>query len=198
MNRAIQFVGVVWLGVAVSVCSAQKPPKNPPPPKPPAAAKPAPQPAANNAGGVPKGGAKMANPDNPIDRLLKMTPEQRELAIEKLPPQQQANARKRLANFDSKPQAEKDWELQRLNKLYSLPPDTRAQVTQQIKAFNALPIDRVTVVRPAYIRLSKATPEEREDILARPQFRARFTPAELQMLTVLPQYWPAPASRPKE
>ncbi len=30
MNRAIQFVGVVWLGVAVALCAAQKPPKNPP------------------------------------------------------------------------------------------------------------------------------------------------------------------------
>src|SRR5580698_2500361 len=129
MNRAIQFAGVVWLGVAVSVCAAQKPPKNPPPPKPAPAAKPAPQPAANNnAGGVPKGGAKMANPANPVFRLFTMSPEQRERAIEKLPPKQQENIRKTLANFDSKPQAQKDQELQKLNGYWSLPQDKQAMV----------------------------------------------------------------------
>jgi hypothetical protein len=193
MNRAIQFAGVVWLLAAVSVYAAQKPPKNPPAPKPPPpAAKPASQPAANNTGGVPKGAAKMANPDNPLDRLLKMPPEQRELAIEKLPPQQQANIRKRLENFDSKPQAEKDRELQKLNELWSLPPDKHALVSQQIKAFNALPDDRRVIVKQAYVNLSRMTPDQRAERLAKPQFRSRFTPEELQILTVLPDYYPAP------
>jgi uncharacterized protein DUF3106 len=192
MNRAIQFVGVVWLGIGVSVCAAQKPPKNPPPPKPQPVAKPATPPAPNNAGGVPKGGAKMANPDNPLDRLLKMTPEQRELAIEKLPPQQQVNIRKRLANFDSKPQAEKDRELQKLNELWSLPPDKHVLVAQQVNAFNALSPERRVAVRQAYANLSQMTPDQRAERLARPQFKSRFTPEELQILTVLPQYYPIP------
>jgi hypothetical protein len=190
MNRAIQFAGVVWLGAVIAVCSDQKPPKPPPPPKPPAAAK-IPKPAPNNAGGAAKGTAKMANPDNPIDRLFKMSPEERERAIEKLPPQQQANIRKQLENFDKRPEAAKEWELQRLNTLWSLPPATHALVSQQIKAFNSLPPDRLEIVKPAYVRLSRSTPEQREEILARPQFRSRFSPAELQILTVLPEYWPA-------
>lgn len=199
MNRAIQFAGVVWLGIAVSVCAAQKPPKNPPPPKPAPAAKPAPQPAANNnAGGVPKGGAKMANPANPVFRLFTMSPEQRERAIEKLPPKQQENIRKTLANFDNKPQAEKDRELQRLNGLWSLPPDKQALVAQQIKAFDALPADRLPVVKLAYKNLSALTPEQRAERLARPQFRSRFTPEELQILSVLPEYYPMPAGQPKQ
>src|SRR5580700_2282391 len=108
MNRAIQVVGVVWLGALVAVCADQtKPPKPPPAPKNPPAAKPAAQAPPNNAGGAAKGAAKMGNPDNPIDRLLRMSPEQRERAIEKLPPQQQANIRRRLQNFDNQPQAQK-------------------------------------------------------------------------------------------
>lgn len=190
MNRAIQVTGFVWLGALAGVCSVQKPPKPPPPPKPPAAAKMA-KPAPNNAGGGAKAPAKMGNPDNPIDRLFKMSPEERELAIEKLPAQQQAKIRKQLQNFDNRPEAAKEWELQRLNTLWSLPPATHALVSQQIKAFNSLPADRLAVVKPAYVRLSRSTPEEREAILARPQFRSRFSPAELQILTVLPQYWPA-------
>jgi hypothetical protein len=193
MNCAIQFVGVVWLGAAATLFAAQKPPKSPPPPKPQPAAKPAAQPAPNNGGGMPKPPAKMANPANPVFRLFQMPPEERERAIEKLPPKQQENMRKTLANFDNKPQAEKDRELQKLNALWSLPPDKQALVSQQIKAFDALPNDRLPIVRQAYVRLSRSTPEERETILARPQFRSRFSPEELQILSVLPQYYPAPA-----
>jgi hypothetical protein len=36
------------------------------------------------------------------------------------------------------------------------------------------------------------TPEEREARLERPQFRSRFTPEEMQILSVLPQYLPVP------
>jgi hypothetical protein len=190
MKRAIQVVGVVWLGALVAVCADQtKPPKPPPPPKNPPAAKPAAQPP-NNAGAA-RGGAKMANPDNPVDRLLRMPPEQRERAIEKLPPQQQANIRKRLENFDKQTAAQKQRQLEHLDEFWTLPPDKQKLVRDQMNAFKALPDARREEVKKAYVRLSRETPEGRNAILARPQFRSRFTPAELQMLTVLPEYWPA-------
>jgi len=197
MKRTIQVVGMVWLGALVAVCADQtKPPKPPPAPKNPPAAKPAPHAPPNNPGGAAKGAAKMGNPDNPIDRLLRMSPEQRESAIEKFPPQQQANFRKRFENFDKQTEAQKERQLQKLNELWSLPPDKHQMVAQQILAFDALPEDRRILVRQAYVRLSRSTPEEREAILARPQFRSRFTPGELQILSVLPQYYPAPGARP--
>jgi hypothetical protein len=200
MNRAIQVAGVVWLSAVMAICADQtKPPKPAPPPKnPPAAAKPAPKAPPNNPGGAPKGAARIPNPDNPVDRLLRMTPDQRERALEKLPPQQQANIRKWLENFDKQPQAQRERRLQQLNELWSLPSDKRQLVSQQIKAFDALPPDRLAIVRQAYVNLSRMTPEERDDRLARPQFRSRFTPAELQILSVLPQYYPAPGARPNQ
>jgi hypothetical protein len=197
MNRAIQVVGVVWLGVMVAVCADQtKPPKPPPPPKNPPAAKPAAKVPPNNAGGAPKGQATLANPDNPVDRLLRMPPQQRERAIEKLPPQQQANIRKRLENFDKQTEAQKQRQLEHLDEFWTLPPDKQKLVRDQMNAFKALPEARREEVKRAYVRLSRETPEGRDTILARPQFRNRFTPAELQMLTVLPQYWPAPGAKP--
>ena len=197
MNRTIQFVGVVWLGVAAAAYADQnKPAKNPPPPKNPVAAKPSAQAPPNNAGGVPKGQTRLASPDNPIDRLLRMTPEQREQAIEKFPPQQQANFRKRFENFDKQTEAQKQRQLEQKDQFWNLPADKQKLVRDQMNAFNALPEDRREEVKKAYIRLSHSTPEERNTILARPQFRSRFTPAELQMLTVLPEYWPAPGGKP--
>lgn len=192
MNRAIQVVGMVWLGALAAVCADQKPPKPPPAPKnQPVAKVPAP---SSNAGGVPKGAAKMANPDNPVDRLFKMSPEERERAIEKYPPKQQVNIRKRLENFDNMPQAQKERRLQQLDQLWSLPPDKHELVSQQIKAMNSLPQDRLVAVKQAYVALSRMTPEQRNERLARPQFRSRFTPPELQILSVLPEYYPAPVA----
>ena len=84
MKRAFQVAGIVCLGALGAVSSNQKPPKPPPPPKnPPVAAKPANQPPPKNGGGggVPGGAPKKANlatPDNPIDRLLRMTATQPE------------------------------------------------------------------------------------------------------------------------
>jgi hypothetical protein len=196
MNGAIQFVGVVWLGASLALYAAQKPPKNPPPPKAPSVAKPAAQPPPKNPGGVPKGQTTLANPDNPIDRLLRMTPEQRERAIEKFPQQQQDNFRKRFENFDRLPEAQKQRQLQHLDEFWSLPPDKQKLVRDQMNAFKALPEDRREEVKKAYVTLSRDTPEERDARLARPQFRSRFTAAELQILMVLPEYYPAPGAKP--
>jgi len=196
MNRAIQFVGVVWLGALVAVCSDQKPPKPPPPPKPPAAAaKPAAKVPGNNGGngGAPKQ-TTLASPDNPIDRLMRMSPEQRERAIEKFPAQRQADFRKRFEAFDRQTDEQKQRQLQQNDKFWSLPPERQRVVRDQINAFKALPEARREEVKKAYVALSRATPEERDARLARPQFRSRFSPAELQILTVLPEYWPAPAA----
>ena len=196
MNRAIQVVGVVWLGAVVAVCADQT--KPPPPKNPPAAAKPAPKAQPNNAGGVPKGRPSLPNPDNPIDRLLRMSPEQRERAIEKFPPKQQDNFRKRFENFDKQTEAQKQRQLQHLDEFWTLPPDKQKLVRDQMNAFKALPEDRLAVVKQAYVMLSRMTPEERNERLAKPQFRSRFSSAELQILSVLPEYYPAPGTRPNQ
>jgi hypothetical protein len=190
MNRVSQLVGVVWLGAAIAICGPQEQPGSATPPKSQPAAKPVPAPV-NKGGGAPKK-TSLPNPDNPIERLLRMAPEQRELAIEKFPPDQQANFRKQFENFDKQTEAQKQRQLEHLDQFWSLPPDKQKLVRAQMNAFKELPEDRREEVKKAYVTLSSLTPEEREVRLARPQFRNRFTPAELQMLMVLPQYWPAP------
>ncbi len=202
MKRAIQLAGVVWLFTAVGVSADQNKPKNPPPPKP------APPPAAAKVeawkgGGGPAGGRGAAGggapkarnlpvPGNPIELLRAMTPEQRERALEKFPPDRQAQIRKGLENFDKQNEAQKQRQLQELDEFYKLPSDKQQLVRQQRKAFNALPDDRKIAVRAAYANLSKMTPEDRAARLARPQFQERFSPEELQILSVLSEYLPLP------
>jgi Protein of unknown function (DUF3106) len=197
IKRAIQLAGVVWLFTAVGVSADQNKPKKPPPPKPappPAAAKVAPWKGGGggSAGGVPKGAGKLPVPGNPIERLRAMTPEQRERAIEKFPPDRQAQIRKGLENFDKLNEAQKQRQLQELDEFYKLPPDKQQLVRQQRQAFNELPDDRKIAVRAAYANLSNMTSEDRAARLARPQFQQRFSPEELQILSVLSENLPLP------
>jgi Protein of unknown function (DUF3106) len=200
MKRAIQVAVVVWLFGAVAIASDQNKPKNPPPPKAAPQPKAAPPPAAkwkgggpNPSGGTPKGARNLPVPGNPIELLRAMTPEQRERALEKFPPDRQAQIRKGLENFDKQNEAQKQRQLQQLDEFYKLPPDKQQLVRQQRQAFNALPDDRKIAVRAAYANLSKMTPEERADRLARPQFQQRFSPEELKILSVLSEDLPLPA-----
>jgi Protein of unknown function (DUF3106) len=202
MKRAIQVAVVVWLSGALGIASDQNKPKNPPPPKPKAAPQPktSPPPPAkwqgggpNPGGGTPKGARNLPVPGNPIELLRAMSPEQRERALEKFPPDRQAQIRKGLENFDKQSDAQKQRQLQQLDEFYKLPPDKQQLVRQQRQAFNALPDDRKIAVRAAYANLSKMTSEERASRLARPQFQQRFSPEELQILGVLSEYLPLPA-----
>ena len=207
MKRAIQLAAVVWLFGAGALASDQNKPKNPPPPKPTPPPKAAPPPAAakwpsggpnrgggpNPGGGTPKGAGKLPVYGNPIELLRAMTPEQRERALEKFPPDRQAQIRKGLENFDRQNEAQKQRQLRELDEFYKLPQDKQQLVRQQSKAFNDLPDDRKIAVRAAYANLSKMAPEARADRLARPQFQQRFSPEELQILSVLSEYLPLPA-----
>src|ERR1035438_2847007 len=105
MKRRSQAVAVLLLMAASGMCAQTgskpaKPPKPPPPPRNAAPKAPAARnPQAPKAGGAPK----LANPGNPVERLMAMPPEKREQVLEKLPPQQQANLRQRLDRFDKLP-----------------------------------------------------------------------------------------------
>jgi hypothetical protein len=199
MKRAFQVAVVVWLFGALAIASDQSKPKNPPPPKATPAAK-VPPPATkwqgggpNPGGGTPKGAGKLPVYGNPLELLRAMTPEQRERALEKFPPDRQAQIRKGLENFDKQNEAQKQRQLRELDEFYKLPQDKQQLVRQQSKAFNDLSDDRKIAVRAAYANLSKMTPEERADRLARPQFQQRFSPEELQILSVLSEYLPLQA-----
>ena len=94
MNRILEIGGILLLVVGVSFGSKSQGPKDEPPPQP------KPAKAAPAKGGVPKqqpipkGAARLVNP-SPAARLFRMSPEEREHALEKLPTEQaRENARK--------------------------------------------------------------------------------------------------------
>jgi len=139
---------------------------------------------------------KLANPTTIVQQLMRMTPEERERALEKLPPRRQALIRERLQRFDSLPKAEQERRL-RLGEIFgNLPPDKQDLVRRQIQAFNQLPDDRRRLVGTAFQRLRRLPEAQRQARLASPQFHDRFTPAEQQMLADLSENLPPPTPEP--
>ncbi|SPE41091.1 exported hypothetical protein [Candidatus Sulfopaludibacter sp. SbA3] len=109
MNRALQLAGALLL-VAWPGWSADQKDKPAAPPKAPprVAAKAFNGTAPKAGGGIPKKNVPHINNPGLAQRLLQMTPEQRERALEKLDPPQQAQLRQALERLDRLPQADKD------------------------------------------------------------------------------------------
>jgi flagellar motor switch protein FliG len=154
--------------------------------------------AAKSPGGrnpeAPKGGGaqRLANPGNPVERLMAMPPEKREQILERLPAQQQANLRQRLDRFDKLPAAERARLNQMWNTFNSLPPEKQAIVTRQMQAFNNLPDARREELKPVLQRLRLMTEDKRNALLSSEAFKNRFSPTEVQMLSDISQNYPLP------
>jgi hypothetical protein len=80
-----------------------------------------------------------ANPAKELDRFAKMSPEDRENALSKLPPQRRAAVEQRLAHYQTLTPEQQEKFKQRLEMMQSLPKDRQDAVRQKIQELRALP-----------------------------------------------------------
>lgn len=190
MNRILTVGSLLLLVVGASYGSGKSQGKEAPPPKP-APSKPA-------RGGVPKqpipkGAARLVNPASVAARLYRMSPEERESVIDKLPNEQaRERARKEMAWFDSQPKEAQAIQLRRLDRFAQLTPEQRAEVGGLIFEVNHLPPPRAGAVRQALYRLQQMNDLQREVTLARPAYQARFSPEEFRLIKGLADAWMGP------
>jgi hypothetical protein len=204
VNRVIQIGGLLLLAANCAFSyqkGGNKPPKaaSPPPSPRNMSARPNnPRPNAPLKNGGPGGrqspeGPRLPNPlANPVLRMMSMPPEQRERILEKLPPQRQAQLRQSFDEFDKLPAAEKERRLQLLQTFNSIPPEKQQILAKQLPAFNSLPKERRTVLAKEIGQLSRMTDNERQAQLNSEDFKSRFSPTELQMLSDISQNYPFP------
>jgi len=195
MKRTLQIGSILLLVVGSSLGDGRQPAKDAPPPA--KVARPAPPKGGTpKQQPIPKGAARIVNPGNVVTRLFRMTPEQREQALEKLPPQQQENFRKVLEWFDELPKEQQAIQIRRIERFDQFSPEKKAEVKQLVKAASQLPPPRQAAVRQALFRLQQMSDQERENTLRRPQFQARFSPEELRIVTGLADAWMGPMPAP--
>jgi hypothetical protein len=196
MKQTLQFGGTL-LVCAVFGLSAQAqkevPGSAPPRGVPVPAAKPGPGGAANKAaGGTPKGVHLMGLPgENPLQRLLLVSPEQRELAIEKLPAGEQTRAHRIFDDFDRRNAVQKQEYLRTLNRFWSLPDDKQTLVRERRTALNQLPDERREILLAEWRQLSRLPDDERRALIASDVFKHKYSSEEQQILSDLSEYYPA-------
>jgi hypothetical protein len=193
MNRILQIGSVLLLVAGVSYGGKQQEPKDSPKTPPKAAAKPAAAKGGVPKAGIPKGAARLVNPATIAARLFRMTPEEREHALEKLPNElARERARKELEIFDSLSKEDQEIQLRRLDRFAQLTPEKRAEVRGLMAEANALPPNRAAAVRQTLYQLQKLTDQEREARLQAPAFQARFSSEELRVIRGLADAWMGP------
>jgi hypothetical protein len=188
MRRILQIGSILLLLAGVSYGRHQAAKDSPPPTK-----------SAPAKGGaprqqpIPKGGARLLNPASIAARLFRMTPEEREHALEKLPNElARERARKELEWFDGLPKEAQEIQLRRLDHFAQLTPEKRAEVRGLMAEVNALPGPRSAAVRQALYQLQQLTDQQRDNTLQRPAFQARFSVEELRVIRALADAWMGP------
>lgn len=187
MRRALQLGGLLLAGGAI-LAADQKAAKAPAEPKP-AAARPA-NPsgnggAPNKAGGGRQMGAPIINPAHPVARLYKASPEERERALEKLPPAMQEQFRNQLKRFDNLTPAQQQLQLKWVERYSALPQEQQMAFKQQLQKLLKLPPEQGQPIRVALRRLEGMPDAQRRKVLDSDEFKSRFTPEELKMISDL-------------
>jgi hypothetical protein len=131
---------------------------------------------------TPKQRPKPKAKETPIEKWNRMTPEERQRALEKLPPERRREIQQKLQQFHSLPPAERQQLQQRYQAFSQLPPEQQAHARELFKQFNGLPEDRRPMVRQEFEQLRSMPESERSSRMNSEAFRGRFTPSEQQML----------------
>lgn len=125
-----------------------------------------------------------------LERLERMTPEQRSKALANLPPQRRQEIEQKLDEFDRLPPEERLRVRNQLERMNSLPPQRQNQVRRSIRQFQDLPDDRKLLVRRELDRMAAMPDDARRAYMNTEEFRNRYTPNEQQMMQNLAEILP--------
>jgi hypothetical protein len=184
--RAVFQLGGLMLAFAMAGWAADQKDaaKNPPPARP--AARPAlPRNNPNLRMPRPQMGPPLSNPASPAARLYKATPEERDRALEKLPPRMQEQLRKQLAVIDAMPKERQQVFIRRAEHFAAQTPERQAIIRQQLQAFSKLSQERKQAINIALRRLQPMPEEQRQSILNSDEFKSQFSPEEQKILADL-------------
>jgi hypothetical protein len=187
MRAVVQFGGLSLAFALVGLAADQKnAAKNAPPPRP-AVIRPAIPRNTNPNARLPRPqmGPPLSNPASLAARLYKATPQERDRALEKLPPNIQEQLRKQLDTFDAMPKEQQQVFIRRAERFAAQPPARQAAIRAQIQALGKLPQDRRQAINIALRRLQPLPDDQRQKVLNGEEFKSRFSPEEQKIIADL-------------
>lgn len=133
-----------------------------------------------------------------LDRLERMSPEQRQRFLDRLAPERRQRLQSLLRRYESMTPEERDRVRHQYGWFHQLPPERQEAARQLFRRFNELPEDRRRAVRHGVWELRRLDDSIRQRRLNSAAFRTRYSPDEQQMvrdfLEVMPPH-PNPESR---
>jgi hypothetical protein len=135
--------------------------------------------------------AAQAQPQaNPIDRWNRMSPEERERELAKLPPARARQIRQRIWWYNHMRPEEQQALRGRYQTFAQLAPDKQQIVRERLREFFQLPQARRPVVHREVEQLRLMPEAQRQARLNTDEFRGRFSPQEQQIIRDLTTYLP--------
>jgi len=157
-------------------------PQHPAAPPPSKTSKAKPVPSADK--GAAKATADAINAGTPdvLERLAKLSPEQRNRALAALPPARRAKILQQLSDYLKMRPEERAKVLDRYHRMQALPPQKRAQVRVSLQQFAGLPQPRKALVRRQLNLMKGLSDSDRRTMMNSEEFRSKFTASEQRMI----------------
>lgn len=127
---------------------------------------------------------------NPIDRWNRMSPEERERELAKLPPARARAIRQRIWRYNHMRPEEQEKLRRRYQTFSQLPPEQQQIVRQRLREFRQLPPARQPLVHREVVQLRSLPEPQRQMRLNSDDFQARFSPPEREIIRDLSNYFP--------
>ena len=118
------------------------------------------------------------NVKTPIDEFMRMSPEERQKALNRLPPEQRRRLQERLEKFNQLPAGQQQTLRIMYDRLNQLPPERQQVVRKSLNQFSQQPPDRRQTMRQELQSMAPLGAQDREARMASPEFREKFSEKE--------------------
>jgi hypothetical protein len=134
-----------------------------------------------------------------LRRMVGLPPQEQQKQLEsdpnfrRLTPDQQQRLRQRLNWFSSQPPDQQQRILNGMEFREHLTEDQKLQERQLFQRYHSLPVYRQRAVRNALLELNSLPPDQRQQALSSPDFRARYTDQEREIIAHALQFGTPPS-----
>jgi hypothetical protein len=129
-----------------------------------------------------------------MERLSRMSPEERRRMLDRLPPEKRKVTEERLRQFDAMPAPMRDRLRKEYNDFQSLAPEKQQELRGLFHRFSGVPEDRRQEMRRELNRLRSMPPARRAERIGEEAFRSEFNDDEREILQGLVEILPPPPS----
>ena len=127
---------------------------------------------------------------HPVDEFLRMSPQQRQQALSRLPEERRRKVQEQLDRIDRLPPAQRERLMQQYERFRQLPPERQQAIRKAMQRLQNQPPDRQQAIRQEINHLRAMPASEREEHLKSPEVKSRYNKHEREILADLAEALP--------